>query len=197
MKEFNKRTLRNSLKKLPGFSPNEKSWNEIAQQISDVKLKQALNELPIHKAPEFESLKRAAIIEQDLPKTYSFPSFPKVAWRMAAAILLFGSVYYFVADKLLTKQPIFQEEMVEVYEIPESTTTADFDEIITYCEAETWICQQPEFTELKKDFMELDAAQTELSRAMESYGNDLNLIKQFNILERQKALILNDLSQFI
>lgn len=65
------------------------------------------------------------------------------------------------------------------------------------CEVEAWACEKQGFQELKSDYKELENAQSELTTAMQTYGEDLNLIKQFNEIERCKVLILNDLSLFL
>lgn len=198
MKEFNKETLQHALKKLPDAAPSPTDWLEIGQKMNDLPLKQALNTLPDFVAPEFNMEKKAAIIEQDLPQSFRLPKLPILTWRMAAAVLLFALSYYFIADKLLTRNsPDLHEEVVEVYEIPESSTNEEFSEIMQLCEAEAWVCEKPGFTDLKIDYQELDNAQSELVNAMQDYGENLNLIKQFNDIERRKALILNDLSLFI
>lgn len=197
MKDINDKTLRDAFGKLPTYSPPDSEWNELSQALNDSSFKTALNALPAYEAPEFNSFKQAAIIEQNLPDTLKPLRLPKILLKAAAAVLLVGLLYYLITDKLFNNSPHLQQEIVEEYDIPESSTNEEFVEIMQLCEAEAWVCDKPEFKDLKSDYQELDYAQSELVNAMNTYGEDLNLIKQFNDLERQKALVLNDLSLFI
>ncbi len=199
MQDINQKTLSKALRKLPDYSPDNTSWEQIEQRLNDLPLKNALKSLPVYEAPafNFEEKKTAVIIEQEFPQKFWYSKLPKVSWKLAAAVLLFAVSYYFIADKFLTPSPDVEQEIVEIYELPESTTDKEFSEIMQLCEAEAWVCEKPGFQDLKADYKELENAQAELTTAMQIYGQDLSLIKQFNDIERQKALILNDLSLFI
>lgn len=197
MHDINKKTLSDAFAKLPTYSPPTSQWSEINQALNDAPFKNAVKSLPTYAAPDLEMVKKVAIIEQEIPNDYWFLRLPKISLKAAAAVLIFGLLYYVIADKFLNNSTDLKQEIVEIYALPESTTNEEFSEIMQLCEAEAWVCEKPKFKELKSDYKELENAQSELTAAMQTYGEDLNLIKQFNEIERQKALILNDLSLFI
>jgi hypothetical protein len=197
MKDINQNTLKDAFGKLPTHSPPDSEWSEINQKLNYKSLQKALDSLPVYAAPDFTLVEEIRVSEQKLTKIFEIPNWSKFALRTAATVLLFGSVYYFIADDSPINSPDLHEEIAEVYEIPESSTDEEFSEIMQLCEADAWVCEKPGFNDLKSDYQELENAQLELVNAMQTYGEDLNLIKQFNDIERRKALVLNDLSLFI
>lgn len=202
MKESNKQTLTNALKKLPDYQPEAKAWMDIQQGLKDQVLQKSILQLPNYQAPAFESgLKQAIIYQPTHDKTLIF-KMPRLSLKLAAAVCLFTLSFYGIFTYLL---PNFQmngnqmivAESVEQLSIPEASTNADFEELIMLCKTGNYVCETGDFTSLTSDYQDLDAAQTELKHAMETYGENVNLLQQFNAIERQKAEILNELATYI
>lgn len=202
MKESNKQTLTNALKKLPDYQPEAKAWMDIQQGLKDQVLQKSILQLPNYQAPAFESGLKQAIIYQPTHDKTSIFKMPRLSLKLTAAVCLFTLSFYGIFTYLL---PNFQmngnqmivAESVEQLSIPEASTNADFEELIMLCKTGNYVCETGDFTSLTSDYQDLDAAQTELKHAMETYGENVNLLQQFNAIERQKAEILNELATYI
>ena len=64
-----------------------------------------------------------------------------------------------------------------------------FNNGIAYCEAETVVCDTKNFKRLQQEYETLKEAAEQLQQAMGTYNTEPELIRQFSIVEQEKAEI--------
>lgn len=184
MKEHNKETLKKAFGTLPQEAPTEQAWGQIAYGLKNEILRKSLASLPEEQAPlTFEEIEAKI---KGKKTNYWF--------RLAAAILVVSlfSIYWFGQ-----KSPTLASEKTRGMIVPKSDTEDTYQEILKICEQETWLCENVKLNDLKADFTELSDAQQAIKQGIENYGANVQMLKEFNAIERKKAELLNEMVEYI
>lgn len=91
-------------------------------------------------------------------------------------------------------QKVVDNQLLQVCREPENDAFALVDQL---CRAQMPVCDIPEFKTLKTELDELTTAQDELRQALGLYADDPELVSQMVQLERERAVVLQQLMQFI
>ena len=190
--EYNKNTLQEAILKLPLQEPNENVWQEISQKLDEEPLQNALKNLSEYEPDErlWELIENKSVIRRHSP----------VAWWYAAASILIASsigLWMFRSDK--TQLISYSEEIVDSRLQINKEQVADhkYKQLKTYCETETLVCNNKDFKQLTQEYEKLRTASEQLKQAMGKYNTEPQLVRQFSIVEQEKAEVLNKMAKMI
>jgi len=190
--EYNKNTLQKAILKLPLQEPNENVWQEISQKLDEEPLQNALKNLSEYEPDErlWELIENKSVIRRHSPVAW---------WYAAAAILIASSIglWMFRSDK--TQLISYSEEIVDSRLQINKEQVADhkYKQLKTYCETETLVCNNKDFKQLTQEYEKLRTASEQLKQAMGKYNTEPQLVRQFSIVEQEKAEVLNKMAKMI
>lgn len=189
--EHNRDKIEEALSKLATYEPDGKIWKQIDQKLNEEPLQIALKNLTEYE-PEHSVWK--AIEDKNLPARRT------TVWWYAAAAILFGSTYFIWISATNQRSSIsFSVEAIDsrLQVSKEIAVDYQYEQLKNYCESETLVCSSNDFKRLKQEFEELQTATTQLRQAMGQYNSEPELIRQFSILEQEKAEVLNKMAKMI
>ncbi len=99
-----------------------------------------------------------------------------------------------IRETITVTQKVVDNQLLQVCREPENDAFALVDQL---CRAQMPVCDLPEFKTLKTELDELTTAQHELRQALGQYADDPELVSQMVQLERERAVLLQQLMQFI
>lgn len=190
--EYNINNLREALAKLPSSGPSDQIWLEIDRKLSEVPLQNALKELPVFEPDEHIW----AAIEGKVPNR----SRSNMAWWYAAAVILVGGITGLWASKRSTAPMVaYSQEIVDerLQAKKDQETDQQYEKLKAYCEAETMVCNDKNFKRLQQEYEKLQTATQQLQQAMGAYNTEPELIRQFSLVEQEKAEVLNEMAKMI
>jgi exonuclease VII large subunit len=173
--EHHKNNLKDALSKLPSFQPADCIWTQIDRKLSEEPLENIESRIAGKK-------------NQYIP------------WWYAAAILLtLGFAGYWYDTYKAAASVSYTQQVIDarLQTIKEPVTDQQYEKLISYCEAETVVCNDMNFKRLKQEYETLRSATDQLQKAMGSYNTEPELTRQFSIVEQQKAEVLNEMAKMI
>jgi exonuclease VII large subunit len=190
--EYNINNLREALAKLPSSGPSDQIWLEIDRKLSEVPLQNALRELPVFEPDEhiWEA------IENKVPNR----SRTNMTWWYAAAVILVGGITGLWTSKRSTAPVVaYSQEIVDerLQAKKDQETDQQYEKLMAYCEAETMVCNDKNFKRLQQEYEKLQTATQQLQQAMGAYNTEPELIRQFSLVEQEKAEVLNEMAKMI
>ena len=190
--EKNVNILREALAKLPSSGPSDFIWTEIEGKLNDIPLKKALDKLPEFEPDEF-------VWEAIESKTAK--SAGKIAywWYAAAVLLVAGIGGLWTTQKNPYPTVAFSQEVIDarLQFKNEDVTDEQYEKLKAYCEAETTVCSNKNFKRLQDEYETLQTAGQQLQQAMGQYNTEPELVRQFSVVEREKAEVLNEMAKMI
>lgn len=190
--EYNINNLREALAKLPSSGPSDQIWLEIDRKLSEIPLQNALKELPVFEPDEHIW----AAIEVKVPNR----SRSNMVWWYAAAMILVGGITGLWASKRSTTPMVaYSQEIVDerLQAKKDQETDQQYEKLKAYCEAETMVCNDKNFKRLQQEYEKLQTATQQLQQAMGAYNTEPELIRQFSLVEQEKAEVLNEMAKMI
>ncbi|TKT90822.1 hypothetical protein [Dyadobacter frigoris] len=190
--EHHRNNFKNALAKLPSFQPADFIWTEIDRKLNEEPLQNALKSLPTQEPADFIWDN----IENKISGTYKNNS----AWWYAAAMILTISFTGFLYNTHKTDSKIsYSQEVIDtrLQTKTEPVTDQEYEKLVSYCEAETVVCNDKNFKRLKQEYETLRSATQELQKAMGNYNTEPELTRQFSIVEQEKAEVLNEMAKMI
>lgn len=190
--EYNINNLREALAKLPSSGPSDQIWLEIDRKLSEIPLQNALKELPVFEPDEHIW----AAIEVKVPNR----SRSNMVWWYAAAMILVGGITGLWASKRSTTPMVaYSQEIVDerLQAKKDQETDQHYEKLKAYCEAETMVCNDKNFKRLQQEYEKLQTATQQLQQAMGAYNTEPELIRQFSLVEQEKAEVLNEMAKMI
>jgi uncharacterized membrane-anchored protein YhcB (DUF1043 family) len=190
--EYNINNLREALAKLPSSGPSDQIWLEIDRKLSEVPLQNALKELPVFEPDEhiWEA------IEGKVPNRSRL----SMVWWYAAAVMLVGGITGLWALRRNTAPMVaYSQEIVDerLQAKKDQRTDQQYEKLKAYCEAETMVCNDKNFKRLQQEYEKLQTATQQLQQAMGAYNTEPELIRQFSLVEQEKAEVLNEMAKMI
>jgi len=199
MKEHNKKTLIEALSTLKEYEPPESVWMNIdgglGAQGKDAAQARLLKSLPQYEPPD-------QVWEGIVKKLAEKPGAKVVRMRWGQALAVAASlalllVVYWQLNSPAAIQPdnvtiTFSEETVDPLLLDHDWEADEdvFREYLAMCEAREFICEQPEFKQLREELEELTAAKEELKEVTSTFGSDPMLITQIKEIELERTGIL-------
>jgi hypothetical protein len=190
--EKNVNILRDALAKLPSSGPSDLIWAEIERKLSETPLKKALDKLPEFEPDEFVW---EAIKSKTAKSTGKIGSW----WYAAAVLLIAGIGGLWLAQRNPAPTIAFSQEVIDarLQLKNEDVTDVHYEKLKAYCEAETTVCSNKNFKRLQDEYETLQTAGQHLQQAMGKYNTEPELVRQFSIVEREKAELLNEMAKMI
>ncbi len=190
--EYNINNLREALAKLPSSGPSDQIWLEIDRKLSEGPLQNALKELPVFEPDEhiWEA------IEGKVPNRSRL----SMVWWYAAAVMLVGGITGLWALRRNTAPMVaYSQEIVDerLQAKKDQETDQQYEKLKAYCEAETMVCNDKKFKRLQQEYEKLQTATQQLQQAMGAYNTEPELIRQFSLVEQEKAEVLNEMAKMI
>ena len=190
--EYNINNLREALAKLPSSGPSDQIWLEIDRKLSEGPLQNALKELPVFEPDEhiWEA------IEGKVPNRSRL----SMVWWYAAAVMLVGGITGLWALRRNTAPMVaYSQEIVDerLQAKKDQETDQQYEKLKAYCEAETMVCNDKNFKRLQQEYEKLQTATQQLQQAMGAYNTEPELIRQFSLVEQEKAEVLNEMAKMI
>jgi exonuclease VII large subunit len=190
--ETNKNILKKALANLPDYEPLEHIWAGINQELNEEPLKNALKNLSQDEPDEllWELIKNKSALHQR----------PGVAWWYVAAMILLGSaIGMWMSREKYPQSVSYTKEVVDLrlQANKEQDTDHQYQKLKTYCETETLVCDSKDFNRLKQEYETLRTAAEQLQQAMGEYNTEPELMRQFSMVEQEKAEVLNQMAKMI
>lgn len=190
--EKNHDNLKKAISKLPGYEPDDRVWVTLNEKLNELPLSNALNTLP-----EYEPDDKL----WDLIAANAAVKKPTLLWwhyaaAMVAVGLSLGMLFY---GKGQQQQVSYSIEKVDsrLQNDEIKVTDAQYKRLKAYCETETLVCNSKDYKQLQDEYEKLNEASAQLQQAIGEYNTEAELIRQFAILEEQKADILNEMAKMI
>ncbi len=177
---------------LPEYEPSEEVWKKIEAGLNQDVLQKAICQLP-----EFEPTQEVwNAINQELNLHK-----PKVIIRkwasIAASVLLIGGIVLYKPwdspDISYSQEKLDKQLLLS----PTDDSQKQYEMIVAYCKEQTYVCQNPEFKELKTELEELNLASVQLKEAVGAYNTEPELMAQLSTIEQQKADIIRKMAMKI
>jgi len=190
--EHQKGKLQQALAKLPTFEPQEDIWAGINRVLDEFPLQNALQKLPFTEPDESVWRKIEGEIGADNKLNLGW-------WYAAAVIFLTGfGGFWFVKNQSKSAVAYSQETIDLRLQVKnEPLTDQQYEKLKSYCEAETIVCGNKNFRRLQEEYETLSMASKRLQQAMGNYNTEPELIRQFSLLEQEKAEVLNEMAKMI
>jgi len=190
--EKNINILKEMLTKLPSSGPSDFVWTEIDRKLNEFPLKNALGQLP-----EFEP---DAFVWESIENKASHSKWKNTNWWFAAAVLLVAGIGgLWISRENSAPGIAFSQELIDKRLQPqnEQITDEQYAKLKAYCEAETTVCSNQNFRRLQHEYETLQTAAEQLQQAMGEYNTEPELVRQFSVVEREKAEVLNEMAKMI
>lgn len=177
---------------LPEYEPSDDVWKKIEASLNDDVMQKAISQLRNYEPTEvvWTGINRG--LNQQTPKL--------INWRwvaVAASVLLIASMWLYQQND--TPSISFSEEKLDKQLLFSSTDNSQkqYEMIVAYCKQQTYVCQNPEFKELKSELEELNSASIQLKEAVGEYNTEPELMAQLSAIEQQKASIIRKMAMNI
>lgn len=190
--EINREILKSALEKLPAYEPSELIWTGIEANLAEIPL-----QISITKLPEYDPTDNVwDNIEREIPKEHVSRN---TWWFAAAAVLVVSSIGFWMSLQTKTASISYSKQMIDsrLQVDNEQDTDMQFQKLKAYCEGEALVCESKNFKRLKAEYETLNSAAEQLKNAMGEFNTEPELAKQFNMLEREKGDILNEMAKMI
>ena len=191
-----KKQLRNTLDNLPEFSPDDKIWERIDDQLNfQEQLKVACRNLPVYEPREniWQN------IENKLGTRKTVKLFPVVMRYLSIAA---GIAVILVVSLTVTRGN--REKITKTVEIAElnfaikpndsdKTTDQAVSFIDAQCKSSSYLCEVPEFHQKQQQLDEVNNELKKVNKVMETLGDSQSLVQTKTKLENIKAQLIKDL----
>ncbi|WP_159473913.1 hypothetical protein [Dyadobacter sp. 3J3] len=190
--EHHRNSLKDALAKLPSFQPADFIWTEINRSLNEEPLQNALKSLPTQEPDDF-------IWENIENKIDGTKRKSKMWWYAAAMIFTIGFTGFLYNTNKSDSSISYSQEVIDsrLQTKKDPVTDQEYAKLVSYCEAETVVCNDKNFKRLKQEYETLRSATQELQRAMGNYNTEPELTRQFSIVEQEKAEVLNKMAKMI
>ncbi|MCF0057022.1 hypothetical protein [Dyadobacter sp. CY356] len=190
--EHHNDNLKNALAKLPSFQPSDFIWKEIERNLNEAPLQNVLKSLPTREPEDF-------VWENIENKINGANKRNNVWWYAAAMILTIGFTGYLFNASKADSDISYSQEVVDtrLQTRTEPVTDQEYAKLVSYCEAETVVCNDKNFKRLKQEYETLRSATQQLQKAMGNYNTEPELTRQFTMVEQEKAEVLNEMAKMI
>ena len=183
--------LSEAIGKLNSYEPEERIWLHIDQRLNEIPLQHAVQKMQEYEPDEsvWENIENKTIPQKKR----------KIWWYAAAMIFtISGLAIWTSINKEATSVSFSQESIDSRLQIDkEPATDNQYEQLISYCESETLVCNSMDFKRLKQEYEELRSASSKVKQAMGNYNTEPELMRQFSMLERGKAEVLNEMAKMI
>lgn len=174
---------------LPEYEPAEDVWKKIEAGLNEDIMKKAIGQLPMYEPAEDVWTS----INQQLNPHKS----KVIAWRwasVAAVVLLVAGL--FIYEQMDASDISYTQETLDKQLLLSATDDSQkqYEMIVAYCRKETFVCQNPEFKELKSELEDLNTASTQLKEAVGNYNTEPELMVQLTAIEQQKADLIRKMA---
>jgi hypothetical protein len=180
---------------LPEYEPSDNIWNNIEAKLNDDILQKAIQQMPEYEPQPmvWESIE-AQLYQKKTVKLFSFKSM-----SIAASVLLILGIGLYVFKNRENVAIQYSEQAMNSDLLIQSSddSSADYEMITAFCREQNYVCENPEFKNLKTELDELQTASVELKEAMGQYNTDADLMAQLADIEHQKSEILKKMADQI
>ncbi|MEZ4951703.1 MAG: hypothetical protein R2784_20285 [Saprospiraceae bacterium] len=198
---------KNSFKNLPEYKAPDRIWENIQNELDKpeemVPLKDLLSKLPTLEAPD--SL--WAQIEKDLDGPSKNENGLKVfmsrPWVSIAAslILLIGFLAWFINQPSASGPEIelvqYEEVIQEDWQFEDEGDEAAFALVDQFCKEKHFVCNQPEFQNLKSELDELNLACDAMKEVIGNYNDAPEMIAQLTEIEMERTEVLKKIMAYL
>ncbi len=209
MKESNKYMLTEAIKRLPLYEPKENLWEAIDLELTrarkEAPLLESVKELPTYTPPTSIWDNIDTQLNEDQAKRPKTKVFRLKRWAAIAAVFIaVSSVVFMLNNNLANENGEYVAISYSEEKVAASLLNVDWEEdeeafkmVAQFCKIEHIVCKQPAFKVMTEELEELNAAKEELKQAMDSYGNDPDLIAQLTAIEHERSSLLKKIIKVI
>jgi hypothetical protein len=197
----------NPFKKLPQFKAPDNIWDKIQNELNTpeemVPLKEALSKLPTYDAPDsiWSTIEKS--LDPQAKKENGFMVFmskPLVSIA-ASLLLLIGFMAWFFNQPSATNQEVelvqYEEVIQEDWQIQADEDEAAFALVDQFCREKHFVCNQPEFQNLKSELDELNLACDAMKEVIGNYNDAPEMIAQLTEIEMERTEVLKKLMAYL
>ncbi|MBA4853125.1 hypothetical protein [Emticicia sp. BO119] len=178
---------------LPEYEPSDEVWKRIEAGLNNDFMQKAISQLPEYEPDEeiWSNINRE--LNQKKPKL--------IVWKwasIAASVLLIAGILIYTKP-WNTTDISYSQEKIEKQLLLSSTDDSQkqYEMIMAYCKEQTYVCQNPEFKELKSELEDLNDASIQLKEAVGNYNTEPELMAQLSTIEQQKADVIRKMAMKI
>ncbi len=174
---------------LPQYEPSDEVWKKIEAGLNEDMMKKAISQLSIYEPTEE--------VWTNINQELNLHKSKIIIWRwvsMAASLLLIAGIVIY--KRLEAPNMSYSQEKLDAQLVLSSTDDSQkqYEMIIAYCKDQTYVCQNPEFKELKSELEDLNSASIQLKEAVGSYNTEPELMAQLSAVEQQKADLIRKMA---
>jgi len=177
---------------LPEYEPSNEVWKKIEAGLNEDAMQKSISQLKTYEPTEdvWTGIRQ----ELNTQKT------KLIGWQwlaVAASVLLIAGTWLFKQKD--TPSISFSEEKLDKQLLFSATDNSQkqYEMIVDYCKQQTYVCQNPEFKELKSELEELNSASIQLKDAVGEYNTEPELMAQLTAIEQQKASVIRKMAMKI
>lgn len=193
----------NPFKKLPSYKAPNHIWDKIRKNLDEpeemVPLKDRLRELPVYTAPATAWIKVGEKLGHT-PVRQIRTSYRKW-WGAAAAVLLLigflGWQFLHNTTGVRVEYTQWEEVLEEDWQLEENNGNDPFALVTSFCQQKQYICDTPEFQNLKAELDELNLACESLREAIGQYNDEPAMIAQLTDIEMERTQVLKKIMTYL
>lgn len=190
--EYHTNSLKDAVSRLQAYEPDDAVWQEIEAGLREFSLQNAIKEMPVYEPVDqvWDHIDQRLYVQR--------PS-GRVWWLAASVVFAMSLMGLWIWQKGSEQEISYAQEKFDARLLVsiEKNTDAQYDKLKAYCEEEALVCSGKDFRRLTEDYELLREAAQRLEQAMGQYNNEPELIRQFAVLEQEKADVLNKLAKLI
>jgi len=196
MREENRQTLEDALRRIPDYQAPDGIWSAVATQLSEeAALKELVQQLPRHRAPADSW----DMISRQLKRPGSTRTYLRWMGAAAAVLLLItaGSWY-------LTRNPARVSYVQDTADRNAALQVRDWDadeaaifEVKQRFARYRQLYGTPEQQSLLEELETLDRDKKELQQVIDDYGADADLIRKISAIERARTDLVQEMTKTI
>jgi hypothetical protein len=177
---------------LPEYEPSDEVWKKIEAGLSQDTMNKIISQLPMHE-PEEETWTH---INEQLSNQEPV----RIGWRwisIAASVLLIAGIAIY--KQIEGPEIRYSQEKLDKQLLisPGDDSQKQYEMIAAYCKEQAFVCQNPEFRELKSELEDLNSASMQLKEAVGNYNTEPELMAQLSAIEQQKADVIRKMAMKI
>jgi hypothetical protein len=196
--EKNRKILKQALKNLPEYKPEEQLWSEIAKGLDQEDTTHFIGGLKQFDPPEeiWQNIDRQLSRKESGIKSGKYLKL--ISWSLAAGAILVLGVIIFSSQKFHLKNLHYSEEWLTLVPVSDSTEydSLAYRRLAEKCESKPEVCQSGEFLKLRKELDFLDQSKQTIINQTTPYDSDNDMQVMLERIDAERTEILDRLMAY-
>jgi hypothetical protein len=196
--EKNRNILKQALKDLPEYQPEEQIWSEIAKELDHKATAHSIGGLKQFDPPEDIWQNIDIQLSRKESGIKSGKILKLVSWSLAASAILVLGFIIFSSDGFHLNRLSYSEEWLTLVPVTDSTENDSlaYKILADKCESKPEICESGEFIKLRKELDFLDQSKQTIISQTTPYDSDNDMQVLLERIDTERSDILNRLMAY-